>query len=258
MKPFLSLSCSAALALCAASPSFAQTRAAAPAAAAPAERDPAALAALNRMGVTLRELPSFGLHLDVTTEEVLTTGQKIQHGGTSDYLMRRPNAFRIENVSDRISRTIIYDGTTLTLFSPRIGYWASFPAPGSIKETLAAAHDRLGMEVPLAELFSWGTDPVVTAGVTSAISVGPERIGDQECDQYAMRQAGLDWQIWIRQGTQSLPCKIVITTTDDPSMPQFSAVFNWRLDATFAADSFTFAPPEGARRIQFSQPQSAR
>ncbi|HEY5711228.1 MAG TPA: DUF2092 domain-containing protein [Allosphingosinicella sp.] len=262
MKPFLSLSCAATLALCMACPSFAQAPAAAPAASAatPAqvEIDPNAMAALNRMGTTLRGLPSFGLHIDTTSEEVLTTGQKIQHGGNGDYLLRRPNAFRIETNSDRTSRIIVYDGTTLTLFSPRIGYWAAFPAPPTIRETLIAARDRLALELPISDLFTWGTDPVVSGAVTSAISVGPETINGQECDQYALRQADVDWQIWLRQGAQPLPCKIVITSTDDPSMPQFSALFTWRLDATFAADSFTFTPPDGARRIQFSQPQQER
>jgi outer membrane lipoprotein-sorting protein len=40
-------------------------------------------------------------------------------------------------------------------------------------------------------------------------------------------------------------------------MPQYSALFDWRLNATFAADTFTFTPPEGARRIQFSGTQAA-
>jgi len=205
------------------------------------------------MGTTLRALQTFGLHLDTTSEEVLTTGQKIQHGGVVDYSVRRPNALRIEANSDRTSRIIVYDGTTLTLFSPRIGYWASFPAPNNIRDTLDAARDRLGLELPISDMFNWGNDPAALARITSAISVGPEHIAGQTCQQYAMRQDKVDWQIWIREGEQALPCKVVITTTDDPSMPQFSAVFNWRLDATFAADTFSFTPPEGARRIQFSQ-----
>jgi hypothetical protein len=218
-------------------------------------RDPNAMAALNRMGATMRALQTFGLHLDVTSEEVLTTGQKIQHGGVVDYSVRRPNALRIESNSDRQSRIIVYDGTTLTLFSPRIGYWASFPAPNNIRDMLVTARDRLNLELPISDLFNWGNDPAVLTRINSAISVGGEQIAGQACQQYAMRQDKVDWQIWIREGDQPLPCKIVITTTDDPSMPQFTAIFNWHLDATFADDTFAFTPPEGARRIQFSQQQ---
>ncbi len=55
----------------------AQTKAA-PAAAKP---DPDALAALNKMGEALRALNAFTLTADVTTEQVLDSGQKLQYSG---------------------------------------------------------------------------------------------------------------------------------------------------------------------------------
>ena len=47
------------------------------------------------------------------------------------------------------------------------------------------------------------------------------------CEHYAMRQQGLDWQVWIRKGQDALPCKLVLTKMSDPAMPQFSAVYSW-------------------------------
>lgn len=214
------------------------------------EREPDAIAGLDRMGTALRNLRNFSVRADVTTEDVLTTGQKVQFGGTIDIDVRRPNGFRITSVSDRQARTIYYDGRTLTVVAPRVGYYATAPAPGTIRETLHAAADRFGLEMPLADLFVWGQDQRVSDRVTSAFRVGTETIGGQTCEQYAMRQEGVDWQIWIREGTQALPCKIVITTTDDPSMPQFSALFTWRPQQSFAANTFVFTPPEDARQIQ--------
>jgi hypothetical protein len=227
-------------------------------AAAPAQptKDPAAMAALDRMGATLRGLQSFGLSLDITNEEVLDSGQKIQRGGSAVYSMRRPNAFRVETNTELVDRTIVYDGKIITLFSPDSGFYATIPAPGTITETLEAARDKLGLELPITDLFIWGTDPSMPAAITSALSIGPDAVGGQRCQQYAFRQEGLDWQIWLRDGDQALPCKIVISATDDPTMPQFTAVFNWRLQETFAADAFAFAPPQGARQIEFHPPQS--
>jgi hypothetical protein len=222
----------------------------------PEPRDPEVIAALDKMGADLRSLQSFGLSLAMTTEEVLTTGQKVQHSGTAEYGLRRPDALRIETKSDRVNRTVVYDGKTFTLFAPRVGYYATFPAPGTIKETLEQARDKLGLELPITELFTWGADPDSAAPITSAFSIGPETISGQLCDQYAFRQEGIDWQIWLRQGARALPCKIVIARTDDSSMPEFAAVFEWRLDQVFAADAFTFSPPTGARRIEFSPPQA--
>ena len=64
-----------------------------------------------------------------------------------------------------------------------------------------------------------------------------------------MRQEGIDWQVWIREGDNPLPCKIVITTTSDPSMPQYSAVMNWEPRQTFADGTFTYSPSSSSRRI---------
>lgn len=249
------LGCAALLSL--ATPAIAFQGASAPAQSTPAAaaRDPDAMAALDRMGAALRRLQSFGLHVDVTTEEVLTTGQKIQNSGTVEYRVRAPNGLRIEMVSDKQARTIYYDGRNVTLFAPRVGYYASFAAPATIRETVRVARERYGVETPLADLFMWGTDPEATARVTSAFRVGDETIGGQVCEQYAMRQQGVDWQVWIRRGDNALPCKLVITSTDDPSMPQYTALMTWRPDQTFADSDFAFTPPANARQIQFSQVQ---
>jgi hypothetical protein len=82
---------------------------------------------------------------------------------------------------------------------------------------------------------------------------GTETVNGVKCEQYAMRQEAVDWQIWLRAGADALPCKIVITTTEDPSMPQYSAVFTWHTKAAFADSTFAFAPPQKAQHIRFGQ-----
>lgn len=224
-----------------------------------AQKDPDAIAALHKMGAALRGLQSFGVHADVIEEEVLTTGQKLQSSGTIDIKARRPNAIRMDVKSDKKERTLYYDGKNATLFSPRLGYYATFAAPPTIAEMLKAASEKYAIETPLADLFAWGggTDPA--AQLQSAFRVGTETINGQICDHYAMRQTGNDWQVWIQQGANALPCKLVITTTDDPSMPQYSAVYRWAPQENHAARTFVFTPPPNARKIAFlPAPPSSR
>jgi len=64
-------------------------------AAAQGAREPAALAALDRMGAALRAQQTVNVHSEVTAEDVLTTGQKLQYGGTVDIVARRPNRIRM-------------------------------------------------------------------------------------------------------------------------------------------------------------------
>ena len=76
----------------------------------------------------------------------------------------------------------------LTLFAPRIGYYATFAAPPTIRETLSTARDRFDLDLPMADLFTWGTDADAIASVTSGFRVGTETIGGQRCEHFAMRQ----------------------------------------------------------------------
>lgn len=215
--------------------------------------DPEAVAALGRMGAAMRALTNVSLHADVTTEEVLTTGQKLQYGGTIELMARRPDRLRLSLKSDRQAREFYYDGKSATLFSPRIGYFATFEAPPTTAELLQRAAERYDLELPLVDLVEWGAGGGRPDDLQSAFQVGTETIDGKLCDQFAFREEGQDYQIWIAQGEQALPCKIVVTTTDDPSMPQFSAVLSWQPARDFAADTFVFTPPESSRRIAIGQ-----
>ena len=210
--------------------------------------DPDALAALFKMGDALRAMGAFSVSADVTTDTVLDSGQKIQTQGTLKIDALRPDKFKISVDTNHQARDIYYDGKALTLFAPKIGYYASVPAPPTIRATLEAARDKYGVEIPLADLFSLGTDPSLTARIKEGFDAGPEVVAGENCEHYAFRQASVDWEVWIRSDGPALPCKMVITTTDDPAMPQYAATMKWQ-GGSPPADTFTFTPPANAHRI---------
>ena len=212
-------------------------------------REPTALAALDRMGAALRSHQDLNVHSDVTVEDVLTSGQKLQYGGTVDIVARRPDRIRLTSKLGAAERILYFDGRNLTVASPALGYYATAQSPGTIGEMLIIAQDRYGLEVPLADLFAWGTKPSMAEGLTSAMYAGEESIGGQMCEHYAMRQQGLDWQVWIRKGADALPCKLVLTKMSDPAMPQFSAVYSWSTTPPPEGDAYSYVPPPGARLI---------
>ena len=224
----------------------------------PAVRDPQTLAALDKMGAALRRLQRFEVRSDTTEERVLATGQKIQYSGITDAIVERPNRLRIERVNDRKARSLYFDGKTLTIYSPRMGFYGTVPASGTILQAVKAVAENYDLETPLVDLFSWGEDPTLPPKIKSAFYVGAETIGGFSCDQYAMRQDLVDWQVWIRQKGEALPCKLVITSTDDPSMPQYSAVYTWIPNKTYPASAFTFVPPKGATKIPLEKKAAAQ
>ncbi|HEX4739594.1 MAG TPA: DUF2092 domain-containing protein [Allosphingosinicella sp.] len=213
------------------------------------EREPAAIAALESMGAYLRTLTTFAVEGSGSVEESLTTGQIIQYPGTIDLLASRPNRLRANLYSTLKRREYYYDGKTFTIFAPRQGFYAEIAAPASIKELLDKAQDRLGLVLPLSDLFELGSDPALTSRISTAFFVSTDVVNGQACNHYAFRQPNVDWQIWIRDGSQPLPCKWVITGAGEREPLSYEMEFTWDLKPTVPANAFTFVPPQGADRI---------
>jgi len=201
------------------------------------------------MASAMRAPQSLEFKADLVSEEVLVDGQKIQSSSAMTASARRPDRLFIEVVSKRRNRQFFYDGKTLTVFAPVNKYYVSVPAPPTTAAMLHQVDERFGMQTPLLDLFEWAATGVKIDKVTSAMDAGTDTIGGKVCQQYAFRQPGVDWQVWIPQTEPALPCKLVITDTVDPSHPAFSAVFSWNSAPALAEDRFTFVPPQGAQRI---------
>ena len=60
------------------------------------------------------------------------------------------------------------------------------------------------------------------------------------------------WQLWIERGKTPLPRKMVITTTQEASQPQYVALLKWDLAPKLDDAVFKFVPPKDAKRIAFA------
>ena len=138
---------------------------------------------------------------------MLASGQKVQYGGTVDLKMRRPDRLRMDIAGDRRNERMYYDGKTFTVFGERVGFFATFPAPPTLAELKDVLEKRYAIDLPLADLFYWGTDQDGPAAITAATRVGAANIDGFVCDHYAFRQKDVDWELWIEQGGRPLPRK---------------------------------------------------
>lgn len=215
--------------------------------------DPEATAALDRMGAYLRTIQALQVEVATEREEVLENGQKVQREEVVNLLARKPDRLRVDVSSDRKERLFFYDGKQLTLWAPRVKYYASVPAPPTIGELAKALEEKYGIELPLVDLFRWGSADASGAAITAAVDLGPGTIGGTTCQHYAFRQEGLDWQIWIQKGEYPLPRKLVLTTTTDDARPQYQATYSWNLAPSFNDAAFTFDPPADAQRIVIAE-----
>ena len=211
--------------------------------------DPEAMTALKKMGEYLRTLDIFQVKTKITKEEVLEDGQKVTFAGTIDLLANRPGQLRVDLNSDRERRVFFFDGKNFTMFAPRLNYYATVAAPTTIKELAVQLEDKYEIELPLVDLFRWGTEEAQISAITGARKIGDSVIDGTTCEHYVFRQDGLDWQVWVQAGDYALPRKIVLTTTDDDARPQMTAEYTWNLAPSFNNEAFVFTPPKDAKKI---------
>ena len=90
------------------------------------------------------------------------------------------------------------------------------------------------------------------------MNAGQDFIGKDLCDHYALRQAMIDWQIWITTGSAPLPRKIVITNRADDARPQSVSLIEWNLKPTFKDSVFSVTRPKGRPQSRFFRGKPSR
>ncbi len=184
-------------------------------------------------------------------EIVLKNGQKIEFNSTGHQSVQRPDKLRSERTGDLVEQLFLYDGKSLTLYQPQEKVYAQVAAPATLEEMLDFARIRYDVVAPFGDMLFKNAYDILMDGVTEGIVVGQAVIEGVVCDHLAFRAEFVDWQIWIQQGAQPLPRRIVITTLDLPNAPQFAVtVTRWDLEPKFDAQTFTFTPQAGVKQIE--------
>ena len=210
-----------------------------------------AVDALNSMSKYLRSLAQFTITADAVVDEVLANGQKVQLSRTVEIKAIQPEKLWVKTSNKYSDQEYFFDGKTFTIFTPDLNYYASFAAPATIGKMIVKARDTFAVELPLSDIFLWGSQLDAAEAVNEAIIVGLDQINGKECIQYALRGAEVDWQIWIQQGETPLPLKLVITDRKAEAQPQYAVVLHWDTDPSLADQSFTFVPDEDDLKINF-------
>jgi hypothetical protein len=210
---------------------------------------PAAQAVLDRMSAALKANRRFEVTADVTRDEVLLYGYKLQRTERARMWVDAPSRMRVEVEGDMKDRTYIYDGARFWIYAPDANVYASSPAPDNLGDLAEALLDT-GVELPLIDMLYHGNIGSLADDVRVGLVAGQSEIDGVMTDQLAFRQANVDWQLWVEQGARALPRKLLITTRYEVGDPQYQAVLTWNLKPNIKADAFSFTPPAGATEIK--------
>src|SRR5262245_35574135 len=216
-----------------------------------AERGAQAMATLQRMADFLSHAQHISVTAEIGFDVVQASGEKLEFGETRQFLIRRPDRMRVGITKrDGSASGFRFDGQEIAVFNTREQVYATAAKPGTLDEAIAYFINDLDMRFPLAELFSTRLAESLAAKVRTAYNVGAEHIMGIPCEHLALRGDQNDMQLWVAQGDQPLPCRLVITYRAAEGQPQFWAQFSdWNLSPDVSDAQFIFTPPEGAAKI---------
>ena len=216
-----------------------------------------AMAVVKRMADFLSQAQSFSVTVDIGFDAVQDSGQKIEFGETRKIVLRRPDHLRIDATKrDGSKSELVFNGKDITLYHAKENVYATEAKPGTVDEAIAYFVKDLGMRLPLAELLDSKMAKMLQEHAREAAYVEKSSIAGVPCDHIALRGEQADVQLWVAQGAQPLPQRVVITYKREDGRPQFWAQFsNWNLAPNVSDSLFTFTPPKGAVKIAFSPRQ---
>jgi hypothetical protein len=117
---------------------------------------------------------------------------------------------------------------------------------------------QLNFSPPLADLLYSDPYKAVRGNLQYGFDLGQNNVGGRSCRTFAFVEKDIDWQIWIENGPQLTPCKLLITYKTQPAQPQFSAVFSdWDFAPRIADAVFTPELPPGTEKVPFEAATAA-
>ena len=206
---------------------------------------------LHKMSDLLASSDSLTFTTSEEHDHLRRTGELKHLHQTKEVSIHRPSALHLKIAGGERDGEIFYDGQKLSLLANNKKMWAQVSVPPTLDEMMDYAAERLDIPMPMADvLYSSPYDSLMTDD-TQGSYVGKEQIEGASCHHLSFQQEELDWQIWIADGDQPLPCRLEIVYKEEQGPPRSQITFSdWRLAAQIADATFAFQPPPDYQRIR--------
>jgi hypothetical protein len=228
---------------------------AAPAPAPAASSDALARDILMRMARFLSTQPSFGVSVFSAYDVVQESGQKIEFAERRKLVVNRPDRLRVETErSDGAHTAVLFTGSEITLVDQTNRVYATErQPPGGLDQGILHFVSDLKMRLPLAMLLMQRLPAEFERRVRSIIYVEKTNLLGTPTHHLAARGDTVDLQVWVTDGAQPLPLRVVLTYKDAPGQPEFRAQFaDWNMAPPVTDATFRPQLPDGAHKVLFT------
>ncbi len=211
---------------------------------------------LKRMTEFLAKQPRLKFEMTVFYDDYAVGDMKVQYARHVTLELERPNHAAGVSDGDAGRRRFWYDGTQITTVDEKARTYSQFDVPDTYDAMVDTMASRYDTPLPVADFLVSDAYPQLMEGVTTALFVGENHVGDDLCDHLAFETEDRDWQVWITPGAQPLLRKLVVAFKTLPNCPQYIAVIqNWELSPTFGASDFKPAIPNDAIKVERQVPR---
>jgi hypothetical protein len=201
---------------------------------------------------TLRTKQAFTVDVDITYDNVLESGEKVQYSAFQQLSVKRPNQLRADYTGDERYNSFYYDGKTFSLLQKKTNLYATRPAPATIDAAIAEIEEKYDVTIPLSNLLVSDPCKEITPRIEKSTYVGFNMVNRVPSYHFLFTEKDKDFQVWISDEAEPVPQKIVITYKDLPGAPQYTAILsNWNFKPQIPANTFSFTPPAGTGKIEF-------
>ena len=206
---------------------------------------------LNQICSFLENQKAFSVDMDITYDDVLTSGEKVQYSAYQKLSVQKPNRLRSEYVGDERITNFYYDGKTFTLEAPDQEFYSTKPAPATLDAALDQFDANYGITIPMSNLAASKTCADLKTDVQRSIFIGSDMVNREQMYHILMSGTERDYQIWVTKDQQPLLRKAIITYKNLPGAPQYTVYLsNWNFNPQFSADTFSFTPSKNAIKIE--------
>jgi hypothetical protein len=166
--------------------------------------------------------------------------------------LKQPGSMRFRSFDGTNTHELYVHKGQLTLYNSNSGFYAQAKTPGDIDSALDYALAEFAIDLPLMDLIKRNTlGHLVGPYDTVLYLTDKSRARGVDCHQIVIRLPSVDVQVWIQEGEQPLPRRIIITSKWEGGAPRFVANIDWEVAPDFSDSMFKFDPPEGSSRIEF-------
>jgi hypothetical protein len=187
---------------------------------------------------------------DANLQVVTNTDQKLGLASSGTVILSRPDKVHTTRTGGFVDTEALFDGKTLTLLGKNLNKYTQVEIPGTVDHLIDELKDKYGLPLPAADLLMTNAYDELMQGVYDSKDLGSGVINGTECDSLAFRKDDVDFQIWVAQGAQPYPCRVVITSSQVMGTPEYSVqIRDWKSGDAVMQGDFAFKNATNAEKI---------